>query len=99
MQRELQKSMPSQHDLDEMKRQIAASVCPAQKQMDEMTRQVRELDAQPEGTRRHAPPDRRFHEELDAANAAADGATAKEMEQHKLDLQQMMKEFNPSPEF
>jgi serine protease Do len=93
MQRELQKSLPSQHDLDEMKREIEASV-PSQKDLDEMTRQVREsmpsqkemddMRRQIEDSMKNWTPEMR--QQMDQLK--------KEMEQHKLDLQQMMQEFN-----
>ncbi len=93
MQRELQKSMPSQQELDQMKRQIEASV-PSQKDIDEMKRQVREsmpsqkqlddMRRQVEDSMKNWTP--QLQQQMEKLQ--------KEMEQHKLDLQQMMQEFN-----
>ncbi|MGC2111282.1 MAG: PDZ domain-containing protein [Candidatus Korobacteraceae bacterium] len=93
MQQQLRDSMPSQKDFDEMKHQIEASV-PSPKEMEEMKRQVessvpsqKEMDdmrRQIEDSMKNWTPELQLQMQQ----------LQKEMEQHQLDLQQMMNEFN-----
>lgn len=94
----LQKSLPSQKELDEMQRQIRESM-PSQKDMEEMTRQIqasvpsqKEIDdmrrQMQDAIKTWTPQLQKQMEEL-----------RKQMEDQKLDWQQMMQDRGDAPEF
>ncbi len=100
MRQELQQSMKDrQKEFDAMSRQMAATALPTQEQMNDLRHQIQtstpsQLDLQ---TMRHQIEDSmkswtpQLQEQMQQMQ--------KQMEQQKHDLQEMMKGFNPSPEF
>lgn len=91
LRRDMQSSMPSQKDFDEMKRQVAQAM-PSQKELDAMKEQVKasmpsqkdidDMRHEIESSMQNFTP--QMQQEMDKL---------KQMEQQKLDLQQMMQDF------